>query len=237
MHLLDDLDGLSSRAQTLLRRTGWRVPPEPDLQTQIEHVRLIGDEFVTAPPMLIIRREGFALRYGGLRYTVRRFLVLDGQRHEMAREWNYDLGGYAWADKPGDWYFDWFGERVSSPIRHLVHTDGRVGAEDGSSDFLEIAPSLPTLIESHALMDELAQWDLCLWNVDIDQLGDVGAELVDVPEASGPTVRWRISPTLAVQEFQSWTHQQPRPWRAVAWTRGGRANRLLEAQASASGRR
>lgn len=236
MHLLDDLDGLSSRAQTLLRRTGQRVPPEPDLQTQIEHVRLISGGFVTASPMLVIRREGFALRYGGLRYTVRRLLVLDGQRHEVAREWNYDLAGYAWADQPGGWYFDWIGERVSSPIRYLIHTDGRVGAEDGSGDFLEIAPSLPTLIESHALTDELAQWDVCRWNADIDQLGEAVAELVDVPEASGPTLRWRISPTLAIQEFQSWTHQQPRPWRAVAWTRGTAANRLLEAQMSASGR-
>jgi len=171
-----------------------------------------------------------------MRYAVRRLLVLDGQRHEGAREWNYDLAAYAWADQAGGWHFDWIGERVSSPIRYLVHTDGRVGAEDGSGVFLEIAPSLPALIESHALMDEIAQWDLCRWNVDIDQLGDAASGLADVPEASGPTVRWRISPTLAIQEFQSWTHQQPRPWRAVAWTRGGTANRLLEAQTSASGR-
>ena len=88
---------------------------------------------------------------------------------------------------------------------------------------------LPTLIESHALTDELAHWDLCRWNIDIDQLGDAVAELVDVPEASEPTVRWRISSTLAIQEFQSWTHERPRPWRAVAWTRGTAANRLLEA--------
>lgn len=42
---------------------------------------------------------------------------------------------------------------MSSPIRHVVHTDGRVGIEDGSGDFVEIAPSLPVLIESHALAD------------------------------------------------------------------------------------
>ena len=236
MHLLDDLDGLSSRAQTLLQRTGWRESPAPDLETRITRVQLVGDGLVAAPPMLAIRREGFALRYGGLRYTVRRFHVLDGRRRETAREWNYDLGAYVWADRAGGWYFNWLGERVSSPVGHLVHTDGRAGVEDGSNDFLKIAASLPALIESHALTDELAQWDLCLWNVDIDQLGDAVVELVDVPEASGPTVRWRISPTLAVQEFQSWTHRQPRPWRAVAWTRGAVANRMLEAQMKASSR-
>jgi hypothetical protein len=29
------------------------------------------------------------------------------------------------------WYFSWIGEHLSSPVRFLVHTDGRVGVSDG----------------------------------------------------------------------------------------------------------
>jgi hypothetical protein len=229
MHLLDDLDGLSTRARHLLLRTGRRVPPDPDLEARITHAALDGKEVARAPSLLAIRREGFALRYGGLRYTLRRLLIADGKRHDLARDWDFTLETSAWSDPAGGWHFDWRGEHVAAPVSYVLHTDGRVGAHSGSRRFLEIAPSVPALIESHALADEFAQWDRCRRNVDdVDRLGAAVAALVDVPEASGPTVRWRISPTLAFKEFQVWADEQPRPWHAVAWSRGDAANRLLE---------
>ncbi|MFD9687782.1 hypothetical protein ACFWXO_18715 [Kitasatospora sp. NPDC059088] len=145
MHILDDLTGLSTRAKSLLERTGWREhPQEPRVSTEFLRIRDRTGQSIPTPMMLVIRREGFADRYGGLRYRVRRSYTVQGERNEVVRDWHFDLGQYMTADRAGQgWYFTWFGERVSSPVGYLVHTDGRVGVEAGSLVFLEIAPSIP----------------------------------------------------------------------------------------------
>ena len=160
MHILDDLDGLSARARDLLNRTGWREPP-PDsrLATEFLQVRDCSGRQVPAPAVLAIRREGFEQRYGGLRYQVRNSYAYEGERHEVTFGWRYDLEQDAWADSARGWYFSWFGEHAATPVRWLVHTDGRAGVDDGGGKFLEIAPSVPALIESHALTDMVAAWD------------------------------------------------------------------------------
>ncbi|GAA1243145.1 hypothetical protein GCM10009665_37420 [Kitasatospora nipponensis] len=55
---------------------------------------------------------------------------------------------------------------MSSPVGHLVHTDGRVGVEGGSLVFPEIDPSIPAHIESHALIDMVSTWDHSSTDVD-----------------------------------------------------------------------
>ncbi|MFF4342245.1 hypothetical protein ACFY00_20225 [Kitasatospora sp. NPDC001540] len=220
MHILDDLTGLSARARSLLERTGWRDDPqEPRLSTEFLQVRDRFGQLAPTPTMLVIRREGFEQKYGGLRYRVRSSCTVGGERSEVLRDWHYDLGQGMWAEPAGGWYFDWFGERVSSPVRYLVHTDGRVGVDDGGGTFLEIAPSVPALIESHALTDALSTWDRTTAEVD----GFAPAErldgLTDVPEASGSTIRWRLSENVAVKEFRDWSSGAPRRWRAFVWSR------------------
>jgi hypothetical protein len=178
--------------------------------------------------MLVIRREGFEQRYGGLRYQVRSSYTIKGERHEVVRDWQYDLGQSMWSDSARGWYFDWFGERVSSPVRYLVHTDGRVGVDDGGGAFLEIAPSIPALIESHALTDMVSTWDRITLEVDSFALAQQLGGLAYIPEASGRTIRWRVSDTVAVQEFRQWSSQEPRRWRAFIWSRGEAGQRQIE---------
>ncbi len=140
MHILDDLTGLSSRAKSLLERTGRRdVPQEPRLSTEFLRIRDCFGQLIPTQMMLVIRREGFEQKYGGLRYQVRSSYTVEGERREVLRDWHYDLGQSMWTDAADGWYFDWFGERMSSPVRYLVHTDGRVGVDDGGGTFLEIA--------------------------------------------------------------------------------------------------
>ncbi|MFI8265780.1 hypothetical protein [Streptomyces sp. NPDC085665] len=50
-------------------------------------------KLVPAPMELIIRCEGFARRFGGLRYQVRHSWTLDGERCETAYSWEYDHFG------------------------------------------------------------------------------------------------------------------------------------------------
>ncbi|GAA1214871.1 hypothetical protein GCM10009665_00840 [Kitasatospora nipponensis] len=71
----------------------------------------------------------------------------------------------------------------------------------------------------------VSTWDRSSTGVDGFALARRLDGLTDVPEASGPTVRWRVSDNVAVKEFQSWTSQAPRHWRAVIW-RGGETGRL-----------
>jgi hypothetical protein len=237
MHILDDPSGLSARASSLIGRTGWREPsPEPRLATEFLQVRDQAGRPVPAPAMLAIRREGFEQRYGGLRYQVRSSFTIEGERHEATRSWHYDLGQDMWADSSGGWYFDWFGEHASTPVRWLVHTDGRVGVDDGGGQFLEIAPSVPALIESHALTDMLAAWNRSMLKVDGFALAQQVNGLADVPEASGRTIRWRLSDTVAVKEFQHWSSQEPRYWRAFIWTRNAAGQREIEQAAQATAR-
>lgn len=131
MHILEDPSGLSPRARCLLHRTGSRQEPtEPRLPTELLRVRDRKGRLIPAPMDLVIRREGFAQRYGGLRYTVRRSLAdANGGRSEYSLEWSHELGAHVWPDPVRGWFFDWDGPRAAHPVRYLVHTDGRVGAE------------------------------------------------------------------------------------------------------------
>ncbi|MFG2697305.1 hypothetical protein [Kitasatospora sp. NPDC048407] len=229
MHILDDLTGLTSRAKNLLDRTGRRDDPqEPRLSTEFLQIRDHSGQLTPAPMMLVIRREGFEQRYGGLRYQIRSSCTIEGERHETLRDWHYDLGQGMWAGPANGWYFDWSGEYVSSPVRYLVHTDGRVGVTDGGGTFLEVAPSIPALIESHALTDTLATWDRVATNVDSFALAQHLDGLTDIPEASGRTVRWRLSDNVAVKEFRIWSSDAPRRWCAFLWSRGESGRRQVE---------
>ncbi|MFL6113481.1 MAG: hypothetical protein ACJ786_19285 [Catenulispora sp.] len=229
MHILDDPTGLSTRARNLLERTGWRERPH-DLQVSTEHLqaRDCRGRLIPPPMLLVIRREGFEYKYAGLRYRVRRSLTFNGERHERVHDWHYDLGRCLWADPNGGGYFDWIGERVSSPVRYLIHTDGRVGVEDGNAVFLEAAPSINALIESHALTDMVSDWDRSPSGADALHIARSLDGLEDIPEASGPTVRWRLSQHVAVCESQNWSSTEPRQWRAFIWCRGEAGHRQLE---------
>ncbi|MFQ3560181.1 hypothetical protein QZN11_25740 [Streptomyces gramineus] len=229
MHILDDPTGLSARAIGLLERTGRRDSPQaPRLSTEFLRLRDHLGQLTPAPMTLVIHREGFEQRYGGLRYQVRSSYTVHGERHDRLRDWHYDLGQDVWADRAHGWYFDWFGERVSSPVRYLVHTDGRVGVTDGGGTFLEIAPSLPALIESHALTDMVSTWDRATAEVDSRAPAEQLDGLTNVPEASGRTIRWRLSDNVAVQEFRNWSSEEPRRWRAFIWSRGQAGRRQVE---------
>jgi hypothetical protein len=176
---------------------------------------------------LIVRREWFVARFGGLCYDVRRRVRVGEWRAESVRRWQFDLLGDAREDDTG-WSFGWYGERVSSPVSYLVHTDGRFGVSAGGP-FLEVSPSIYHLIEGHALMDELFDWEpvppvsLEAWvprdatDEDLHSLLDA---LPAVPEASGPCDRWWRSDDLAIRLFQGWTDRSPRPRGAMVWSRG-----------------
>lgn len=195
MHILDHPTGLSLRAKSLLERTGWREEQhDPLISTEYLQARDWRGRLTPPPMMLVIRREGFEYRYAGLRYRVRNSLSLNGTRYERTDVWDYDLGRYLWADSKGGGYFDWIGERVSSPVRYLLHPDGRVGVEDGKTVFLEVAPSINALIESHSLTDMLSDWNRSP-SADALHIARSFDGLEDIPEASGPTVRWRLSTT------------------------------------------
>lgn len=209
----------------------------PRLATEFLQVRDQAGRPVPAPAMLAIRREGFEDRYGGLRYKVRSSFTIDGERHEVTRSWHYDLGQDIHPDASRGWYFDWYGEHASTAVRWLVHTDGRAGVDDGGGQFLEIAPSITAVIESHALTDMLSAWNRCTsLTIDAFALAQQLSGLTTVPEASGPTTRWRISDTVAVHEFRHWSSQNPRYWRAFIWTRTADGQRQIEQAALTAAR-
>lgn len=125
MHILEDPSELSARAQDFLRRTGRRGRPSRfGLPIELWQVHDHAGKLVPAPMDLIIRCEGFEQRFGGLRYEVRQSRVVDGNRYETARGWEYDHLGVktrAWQDHgTGGWYFEWTGERVSKPSPALA---------------------------------------------------------------------------------------------------------------------
>ncbi|RPF43729.1 hypothetical protein EDD96_0238 [Streptomyces sp. Ag109_G2-6] len=232
MHLLEDHHpGLSPLARKLLERTGRRQEPAgPRTPTELLTVpdRTGTGRRVPAPLELVTAREGFAQRLGGLRYTVRRSTPgVPGEQRESASEWNWDLGTAVWPDPAGGWYFEWTGELVSSPVRYLAHTDGRVGVEAGDGVFREIASSTTHLIESHAVMDAVAGWDP--WPIEADGHAVAGRldGLTEVAEASGPMLGWRMSDVVAVMEFREWSNQVPRAPRAFMWSRGEEGRRRL----------
>ncbi|WP_377266761.1 hypothetical protein [Peterkaempfera sp. SMS 1(5)a] len=172
---------------------------------------------------LIIRCEGFEQKYGGLHYDVRHNLVVNGERYASSRQWEYNhfgLSTRAWQDtRGGGWYFEWAGEHVSKPCRDLIHTDQSVGTDvDGGRPYLRLAPSVPHVIESHALTDTVATWTP--WP--IDTLATMAAGLIDgladVSEASWGTSRWQLSQTVAVLEVDGWDSDNPRR-RTRIWSR------------------
>ncbi|THA46056.1 hypothetical protein [Streptomyces sp. A1136] len=240
MHILDDRSGLSPRALALLDRTGHRQEPtEPRLPTELLRVRDNKGLLITAPLELVIRREGFAQRYGGLRYTVRRSLAdaIHG-RSASSLDWSHELGSNVWADPVRGWFFDWHGPQAAHPIRYLLHTDGRVGAENTAGDgvFQETDASMIHRIDSHALMDEVSAWDP--WPIDgcgltvarhLDNLGEV-------TEASGPMLNWRMSDAVAVKEFAYVSTEFPRERQAWIWSRGEDGHRQVSAATALAAR-
>lgn len=188
---------------------------------------------IPAPMDLIIRCEGFEQKFGGLRYAVRRSRVVNGDGYETVRVWEYDHLGLqtaAWQDlERGGWYFEWTGERVSKPCRDLIHTDGSVGTDvNGGSPYRTVAPSIPHLIESHALTDAVATWKP--WPVDCLAASAIGRfeDLLDVPEASWDASRWRLSDFVAVMTYDGWDNKDPRR-RTLVWSREDVGHRQVQA--------
>ncbi|MET7402858.1 hypothetical protein ABZS66_56200 [Dactylosporangium sp. NPDC005572] len=226
--MLDDLDGLSPRAQSFVRRAGIRRPDQTRLPTDYLQVPDRSGRLIAAPVELIVRREGFAARFGGLHYDVRRSVRIGDERHDTLRCWQFDLLDVVRAEHMG-WSFAWDGEHVSSPVSYLVHTDGRFGVSAGGP-FLEASPLINHLIEGHALMDELHDWEpvppssLEAW-VPNDMTNTHLRKLLDtlpiVPEASGPCNRWWRSDHLAIRLFYGWTGRQPRSTGVMIWSRNG----------------
>ncbi|MET0135777.1 MAG: hypothetical protein ABW215_19525 [Kibdelosporangium sp.] len=212
MHILDDLADLSPRARDLLGRTGRRTPQQS---------RTVPDPAGQAAPIpdaLAIRRDEFDQRFGGLGYQVRRSFSAAGQRFEASTGWEYILGTEVWPDPTGG-YFDWTGEHRATPVRYLLHSNGTVGVDDGSGIFLPIAPSIPHLIESHALEDSVSPWNP--WPVSSHAIAVAQHldGLAEVSEASGHMLRWRISDTVAVVDFDNW-NSGDRVRRAFIWSYG-----------------
>lgn len=72
VHILDDPSGLSRRAVDFLARSAFMDPPKWErLPTDFMQVRDLRGKLVPAPWELVVRREGFARKFEGLRYTVR----------------------------------------------------------------------------------------------------------------------------------------------------------------------
>ncbi|MDX2938633.1 hypothetical protein [Streptomyces ipomoeae] len=235
MHILEDPSCLSARAQDFLRRTGRRERPVRfELPIEMWQVHDRAGRLVPAPMELIIRCEGFEQRFGGLRYQVRHSWVVGGERGETAYGWEYDHLGLhtrAWQDpRQEGWYFEWIGQRVSKPCRDLIHSDGSVGTDvDGNSPYLPLAPSILHLIESHALTDTVVTWRP--WPVG-DFAGAAASELltglVEVPEASWESSRWRLSDTVAVLDRDGWDRENPRR-RTRIWSREEAGHREVQA--------
>jgi hypothetical protein len=230
VHVLDDLDGLSPRAQALLRRSGERQAIDTGrLPTDYLRVMDRVGRLVTPPVELVVRREGFVQRFGGLQYGVRSRVRMNGERYETVRRWEFALDDWI-RREPSGWSFGWVGQHVSSPVRYLMRTDGRVGVTCGGP-FLEASPSIYHMIESHALTDEMADWDPvtgsalepwaagCVDGKLLDRVGDLRL----VPEASGPYERWLYSDTVTVRQFHLWTEEWLRPTSVRVWTRDGAA--------------
>jgi hypothetical protein len=96
---------------------------------------------------LVVRRESFAMRFGGLRYTTKPAARLGNERYAAERVWSFDLDDLAWSDGRGG-HFGWTGEHVSSPVRHVIHADGRAGVRV-THRFLEISSSAVGTLARH----------------------------------------------------------------------------------------
>jgi hypothetical protein len=184
---------------------------------------------------LVVRREGFAARFGGLRYEVRGRVLMPDGLHDVERRWDFDLGTWMRQDVRG-WYFDFIGERVSSPVAYAVHTDGRVGVTDGGP-FMEIASSLYHLIEHHAVADHVASWIPWRaagsytgsgWVALVDDLAARLEGLVEVPEASGPCARWLLGADVAIRDVLAYTSDRPRARHVAVWVRSEHGLRQIQ---------
>ena len=229
MHVLEDLGSLTPTAQAFLRRAWVEPSMDARLSTDFKTVVDRTGKRVAAPLELVLRREGFAARFGGLRYDVRRSVRVGDQRFDSVRRWQFDLVETMRAEW-GGWSFGWYGECVSSPVSYLVHCDGRVGVS-GGGPFLEAWSSLHHMIEDHTLVDELADWEpvslssLEDWtplSVENKQLREVMDALTPVTEASGSCTRWWRSEDVAVRRSHGWTSTRPRPIGTMIWSRTGR---------------
>ncbi|MGY0235865.1 hypothetical protein [Longispora urticae] len=242
-HLLDDLDGLTGRAQDLLRRTGRRDPPDAfRIPTDVLRVRNAEGRLVPAPIELVVRRETFLARYGGLRYDVRGSVLIGGVRHDHTRSWDFHVDDDGLTGDRRGWCFSWLGPHVSCPVRFLAHSDGRVGVSDGGP-FLEIAASVPHLIETHAMTDMVASWDPAPGALEPWVGSDLGMDVVDrleglepVPEASGAVETWRLSATVAVRDYRTWADTSPRGRGVQIWTRGPEGARQVTSARRIAGR-
>ncbi|WP_158562837.1 hypothetical protein [Marinitenerispora sediminis] len=235
MHILDDLDGFSDRARELLARTGRREAGRAaGVPTDLLRVRDRTGRLIPAPTELVVSREAFRARYRGLRYAARRSALVGGRRRDIVRSWEFDLADGVWPDGRG-WCFAWTGERVSSPVNFLAHTDGRIGVGDGAA-FIEVAASVSRLIESHAVMDAVSSWDPWPGSLEAWVPSDAGvlaAERVEgltpVAEASGPHDTWLLSDHVAVHAFSSWTGERARRRAVRIWSRGEEGRRQVRA--------
>lgn len=221
MHILDDPSDLTDRAQAFLARVGERT----EVQHQPTEFMLVPDRHgntIPAPFELVIRREGFAQKFGGLRYPVRQSVLFPDGLDVRELFWEFTLFDFVRQDHRG-WYFDWSGEHVASPVHYLQHTDGRFGVTD-SGTFIPVHPTMLSLIEHHALLDKHAEWEPVSLPADAEVDG-LRAALPVLPEASGPWARWHADEDTALHENLLWTSTQPRTWRRRVWVRTPEARR------------
>jgi hypothetical protein len=186
-------------------------------------------QLVSPSWQLVIRREGFATRLEGLTYQVRRSAIIGTIRYDVSRRWSFGLGERLWADPRGG-YCDWFGEHVSSPIQWLLHADGRIGGSDGGP-FLPMHRSVDEMIESHAVMDSVADWTPAPIGSTVIDLGRIPG-MGEVPEASGPWSRWLLSDCVAVREFRGVSSATPRSRGRWVWALGEEGLRRVAESAS-----
>jgi hypothetical protein len=231
MHILEDLAGLSSRAQDLLQRTGCCERPKlPRVPTDFLYVRDRAGRSVPAPLSLVVRREGLEQRYGGLRYNVRSTFTMAASgtiaSHSGVTTWARACGPI----QQEDGFSNGRGSRSPQPVWFAVHTDGRAGVTGDGTVFRQTAPSLTALIERHALTDMVSTWERSDPSEGSFVLASYIEGLAEVPEASDRTTRWRVSDCVAVQEVQYNSDQAPPgQWHASIWIRGDEGRRQLKA--------
>ncbi|MFC5752788.1 hypothetical protein [Actinomadura rugatobispora] len=211
MHVLDDMSGLSERARRFLSLNAWRVEEKPRPFTEMMRVRDGRGRLVPVPFEVVVRREGFAERFGGLRFRTRRSFLYGDEAAVRTTEWSFELGSSVWRDRSG-WFFDWYGERMAIPFWFVQHVDGRSGVSDGS--FIPVHEAALGVIEECAMVDLVGGWRPL---PDAMKVAWRLPELPVVPEASGRWVRWRMDGQVAVREALEWTSERPRAWGAWAW--------------------
>ncbi|MCF2527840.1 hypothetical protein [Yinghuangia soli] len=218
MHVLDDPWDLSDRARGFLARVGDRVE-QADRPSEFMTVLDRRGKRVPAPFALVLRREGYARRFGGLRYPVRQWIDFPDGPLRYDRDWEFTLVDHARQDVRGC-AFEVVGECVASPVPYMQHVDGRFGiAEAETFAFVPLYASMLQVIESHALLDAC---------VDAERLAvppfgaapeEFAASLPVAAEASGPRQRWYADDRYVVRETFLRTAAEPRRtgWQVWAW--------------------